>query len=156
MREQLDALALTVDADAARDPERLVREFALTVPVLSELDARVIERKDTETSFEDRFGPVEAEPGWIATVAMPFSGDARFFRVRPERFTPRLLYATITSDVLRVTIVRGDQDEAALRRDWQGVMADVAAALAHLRDDVRPFNEALPAQVRVLLARARR
>ena len=86
---------------------------------------------------------------------MPFSGDAGLFRLRPERFAPSLMYATITPAALRVKLVRADLDEAGLQRDWGKVAEDIAATLDHLRVDVAPFNRDLPMRAKTLIAQHR-
>lgn len=134
------------------DAEELARRFSLLVPVLADTDAIEIERRATDTELWER-GVLEIlPPGLTVTFAMRYSGDPRFFRVRPEHFEPRWLWLTILSAEIRVTIVRPNLDEEALRRDWQGVRDAVKSALDHLREDVRPFNRELPARIRELLA----
>ena len=92
--------------------QSLVEEFRAEVPVLKE-DDRYLARRGLEVQinvtgdrrYSGSLGPVYRE-GNENVLAVPFDGEAEFFRIRPNRFTSSPPKAEIANGELLLRYVR--------------------------------------------------
>lgn len=133
----------------------LVAEFQLQVPVLKEADIYIAHSGETQVDvsldptrrfFHDHSGPTYV-PGNETIIAVPFEGDAEFFKIKPQSYTLNPPRATVTRDELQLTYVRTDQNADAIKRDYQSAVASINTYLSSLANSAAQFNSQLEASV---------
>jgi hypothetical protein len=137
--------------------QSLVEEFELEVPVLKDED-RYLAQAGREVRVDVsgdlgyganwiRQGPIYRE-GNENVVAVPFEGDAEFFRIRPNRYGLNPPRAEIGKGELQLRYVRMDHDAAAIKRESQQTIKEIKDHLSWLQEAVAPYNRQLEELVR--------
>jgi hypothetical protein len=135
--------------------QALVEEFRLDIPVLKD-DLRYLSHSretKVDVSGDPRYmgweeqGPVYRE-GNENVIAVPFEGDAKFFKIQPNRFTSAPPRAEIGKGELLLRYARMDHDAAAVRRESEQTIKEIKDYLSWLREAVTPFNDQLEELVR--------
>ena len=102
--------------------QALVDEFRLNVPVIKDEDIYIAHSGETQVDvsrdpmriIHDRSRPFYM-PGNQTIIAVPFAGDAAFFRIRPQTFTLNPPRAEIGKSELLLTYVRTDLSTTRVR-----------------------------------------
>jgi hypothetical protein len=137
--------------------QSLVEEFELEVPVLKD-EERYLAQAGREMRIDVsgdlghgatwiRQGPVYRE-GNENVIAVPFEGDAEFFRIRPNRYDLNPPRAEIGKGELLLRYVRMDHDAAAIKRESQQTINEIKNHLSWLQEPVAPYNRQLEELVR--------
>jgi hypothetical protein len=135
--------------------QALVEEFRLDIPVLKD-DLRYLSysgETKIEVSGDPRYmgweeqGPLYRE-GNENVIAVPFEGEAEFFKIQPNRFTSAPPRAEIGKGELLLRYARMDHDAAAVRRESEQTIKEIKDYLSWLQEAVTPFNDHLEDLVR--------
>jgi hypothetical protein len=132
--------------------QAVVDEFRLEVPVLKEEERYVESQREIkeDVSGNPRYGdnisggPVYAT-GDEVIIAVPFEGNAEFFKVQPNRFGTCPPHASVGKDKLLLRFVRMDTDGTAVRRDSDLEIQSIKDYLDAQREAVTPHNNQLEA-----------
>jgi hypothetical protein len=132
----------------------LVDQFRMEVPVLKEDGIYVAEHGDAQIDvsrdplrlIHDRSRP-HYLIGTRTVIAVPFEGDANFFKIQPQQYTLSPPIATVASCELRLVYSQINQDGEALKRQYLGVVEQIRSYLESLRNSARTFNDQLPGLV---------
>src|SRR5271165_354244 len=126
----------------------LIEEFQLNVPVLKEDKIDIADHGETQvdvpidpTTYGGSRPP--SVPGQWIVVAIPFEGEAEFFRVQPQVFGAALPRAEITNCELRLTYVRTDHDGESVKRSYEQAVSNIKLYLDSLTESARRFNSGL-------------
>ena len=126
----------------------LIEEFQLNVPVLKEDKIDIADHGETQvdvpidpTTYGGSRPP--SVPGHWIVVAIPFEGEAEFFRVQPQVFGGALPRAEITDCELRLTYVRTDHDGESVKRSYEQAVSNIKLYLDSLTESARRFNSGL-------------
>jgi hypothetical protein len=130
--------------------QALVDEFRLNVPVIKDEDiyiahsgeARVDVSRDSMRMIYDRSEPFYI-PGNQTVIAVPFEGDADFFRIRPQTFTLNPPRGEIGKDEILFSYVRTDQNAEAIKQEYQRTVTSVKDYLRSLSESAAQFNNQL-------------
>jgi hypothetical protein len=136
--------------------QALVEEGRLDVPVLKDEDSYLeVSGRETQVDVtgDPRFmGPIGRGPVYRAgnenIIAVPFEGEADFFKIRPNRFTSSPPQAEIGKRELLLRFVRMDHDAAAIKRESEQTIKEIKDHLNWLREAVGPYNQHLEELVR--------
>jgi hypothetical protein len=137
--------------------QSLVEEFEPEVPVFKDED-RYLAQAGREVRVDVsgdlgyranwiRQGPVYRE-GNENVIAVPFEGDAEFFRIRPNRYGLNPPRAEIGKGELLLRYVRMDHDAAAIKRESEQTIKEIKDHLSWLQEAVAPYNRQLEELVR--------
>jgi hypothetical protein len=127
--------------------QAVVDEFTLNVPVLRDEDIYIAD--SGETQFDVRNDPMrlvmdKSRPYYVPAtrtiIAVPFTGDAGFFHVRPQQFSLNIPRAEIANDEIRFTYVRTDQNVPALKQEYQQSVKTIKDHLRSLSESAAQFN----------------
>ena len=150
----------------SREVEPLVEEFVwrfrLDAPELTEGATSVtVEEAQVDASgdFSRRFfspGP-HYMPGIRATYYVPFQGERKMFKCRPNRWTSVIPAAELGNAELLFTIDRTDQNVAATKSAFEEEVARVKEYLGWLKENADSFKQSLPetARQRIMARKAR-
>jgi hypothetical protein len=119
--------------------QSLAEEFRLNVPVIKEGDIYIAHAGETQVDVSGdprrRFiyhhhpgGPFYV-PGNKTVIAIPFEGDAGFFKIRPQTYDLNPPRGEVKDDEVRITYVRTDQDGEAVKRDYQAAVSSIHGSL---------------------------
>ncbi len=135
--------------------QALVEEFRLEIPVLKDEDRYLAhsDERQVDVSRDPRYGGwVRQEPIYAKrnenVIAVPFEGDADFFRIQPDRFTTSPPRAEIRKDELLLRYVRTDHDANAVKRESDQTIKEIKNHLSWLQEAVEPYNQHLEELVR--------
>jgi hypothetical protein len=125
----------------------LVDEFRLNVPVIKDDDIHIAESGETQVDvsrdpmrmIRDRSRPFNM-PGNKTVIAVPFDGDAQFFRVQPTSYSLNPPHAEIGNGELLLTYVTTNQNAEAIKREYQGTVNSVKEYLRALSESTLQFN----------------
>jgi hypothetical protein len=128
----------------------LVEEYRLNVPVLQEEDIHIADSGETKVDVSrdpmrmimDRSRPFHV-PGTRIVIAVPFTGDANFFYVRPQIYTLNPPQGEITKGEILLTYLQTQQDAAAIKREYQAAVASIGNYLKSLGESASQFNNQL-------------
>lgn len=137
----------------------LIQKYRLDVPVILDDQIHVARQRQVSIEVGDRWGGpafgdeivlnvLPLTPATEVTVAVPFEGDAHFFRVRPATFTTTLPEGAVRGQELLLTFTRTDADSAALKEEYERELREVRQYLDWLRPSADEFNKGLEAVVR--------
>src|ERR1700676_2698324 len=112
--------------------QALIEEFRLNVPVINEDgiyiaesgEAQVDVSRDPMRMIYDRSQAFYIS-GNKTVIAVPFEGDAEFFRIQPSSFSLSPPRAKIGKGELLLTYVRTDQNAEAIKREYQGTVNSI-------------------------------
>ena len=89
--------------------------------------------------YDQHSGPIYVA-GNKTVIAVPFEGDAEFFRVRPQTFTTNPPRGEITKAEILLTHVRTDQNAEAIKQQYQSTVSSIKQYLASLSASAAQFN----------------
>lgn len=127
--------------------QSLVEELRLNVPVIKDGDiyiahsgeAQVDVSRDPRRLLMDRSGPFYV-PGSKTVIAVPFEGEAEFFKVRPNTYSLAPPRAEINNGEILLTYFRTDQDAEAIKREYQQTLTSISDYLRSLSESAAQFN----------------
>jgi len=127
-----------------------VEELRLNVPVIKEEDIYIAHSGETQVDVSrdpmrmiyDRSEPFYI-PGNQTVIAVPFVGDAEFFRIQPQTYTLSPPRAEIGKGELLLTYVRTDQNAEAIKGEYQRTVNSIKDYLRSLSESAAQFNNQL-------------
>lgn len=129
--------------------QALIEEFRLNVPVVKDEDIYIAHAEETQVDvsrdpmrrffYDQHSGPIYV-PGNKTVIAVPFEGDAEFFRIRPQTFTTNPPRGEITKAEILLTHVRTDQNAEAIKQEYQSTVSSIKQYLASLSASAAQFN----------------
>jgi len=127
--------------------QAVAEEFRLNVPVIKDDDIYIAESGETQVDvsrdpmrmIRDRSRPFNM-PGNKTVIAVPFDGDAQFFRVQPNSYSLSPPRAEIGNGELLLTYVTTNQNAEAIKREYQGTVNSVKEYLRALSESAVQFN----------------
>jgi hypothetical protein len=130
--------------------QALVEELRLNVPVIKEEDIYIAHSGETQVDVSrdpmrmiyDRSEPFYI-PGNQTVIAVPFVGDAEFFRIQPQTYTLSPPRAEIGKGELLLTYVRTDQNAEAIKGEYQRTVNSIKDYLRSLSESAAQFNNQL-------------
>ena len=130
--------------------QALSEEFWLNVPVIKDDDIYISHSGETQVDvsgdplriFYDSSGPFYV-PGNKTVIAVPFNGDAEFFRVQPQTYTLSPPQAEIRNGELLLTYVSADQNAEAIKQGYQRTVTSIKEYLRFLSESAAQFNNQL-------------
>lgn len=133
----------------------LVDEYRLDVPLIKDEEIHVADHgeakvdvsRDPNRFIHDRSRPFHI-PGSKTTIAVPFEGDAEFFRISPNTFTTTLPIGEIVGSEVRLSYTTANQDGEAIKREYQSTVREIKQNLDWQRQTAEPFNNQLEGFVR--------
>ncbi len=136
-------------------------KYKINVPVLEEEGIDVDQREaqiDVSHEFgrdiRDRSRPYHIT-GTAIEVAVPFSGDAEMFKVRPSTYTSVLPRAHLAGDSIIITIQGVSLEANAVRQSINTSVAEINRYLGWQRQDCADFNDKLYGMARAHIERRR-
>ena len=137
----------------------LVSQFWLHVPTLKEDEIHIAEasetmvdvRHDRNRWITDRSRPAYV-PGNRTVIAIPFEGDAGFFKIQPSTFSLNPPRGVIKGTEVILVYERADHDAAALKDEYQRTLASVTEYLNAQRPSADEFNRGLEGLIRTLVS----
>lgn len=141
----------------------LVDEYRLEVPVIKDDEihvadygeAKVDVSRDPNRLIHDRSRPFYI-PGSQTTIAVPFDGDAEFFRISPNTFNMSLPVGEIVGSEIHLSYTSAGQDSEAIKHEYQATVREIKQKLDWQRQTAEPFNNQLEALVREEIAQRKK
>jgi hypothetical protein len=133
----------------------VVDEHRLDVPVLQEDEVQIADHgeapvdvsRDPMRHISDRSRPFYIQ-GNRTTIAVPFDGDAGFFRIQPQTYGLNPPCAILVDHELHLTYVRLDQNAEAIKTEFTRDIQQIKQSLQSLEESARGFNNQLEPLVR--------
>jgi hypothetical protein len=130
--------------------QALVEELRLNVPVIKDEEIYVAHSGETQVDVSrdpmrmiyDRSEPFYI-PGNQTVIAVPFDGDADFFRIQPQTFSLNPPRAEIGKGEVLLTYVRTDQNAEAIKQEYQRTVNSIKDYLRSLSESAAQFNNQL-------------
>jgi len=127
--------------------QALVEEFRLNVPVIKDEEIYIAHAGETQVDVSgdpmrgifDRSQPFYV-PGNKTVIAVPFEGDAEFFRIQPQSYTLNPPRGQITKTEILLTYIRTDQNAGAIKQDYQRTVSSIKQYLTSLSESAAQFN----------------
>ena len=136
--------------------QALMEEFRLNVPVIKDDEIHIADAGETQVDvsrdpmrrfmYAQHSGPIFVS-GNKTVIAVPFEGDAGFFRVRPQSYTLNPPRGTIKNGEILLTYVRTDQNAEAIKQEYQRTVASIKQNLATLSQSAGQFNGQLEGMI---------
>jgi hypothetical protein len=124
----------------------LVEEFQLNVPVLKQGETA----DHGQTQVDAPIDPISyagsrppSVPAKWVEIAIPFEGDAGFFRVQPKTFGTAVPRAEIVDSELRLTYIRTKPDGKSIRESCDQTVSNIKLYLDSLTESAQQFNTQL-------------
>jgi hypothetical protein len=145
--------------------DHFVSKFLLDVPKLKIEEAHSLEPEDIKVDVSRDFTRAIHGPGphfiqgTAFTLVVPFDGDPDLFDCSPSTSFLSGVHAGIDGNTLLLRHERLDHDAAAVaavKRDFEGRLAQIQTCLDTQRRDVQDWNAKLPDTARSLLDARRR
>ena len=83
--------------------------------------------------YDHPSGPIYVA-GNKTVIAVPFEGDAGFFKIRPQSFSPNPPRGEIKKSEILLTYVRTDQNAEAIKQEYQRTVSSIKEHLASLSE----------------------
>jgi len=158
---------LPPDRITSTDPDALVNYFVekytLTTPVLDE--ARItVDQQEAQIDISgdpQRFayfinpGKPTYITGTRVTHYVPFTGDADLFKLRPSYYSSNFPAATIRDNELVFVDDDTRHDATSIQAAFADTLNETKKLLTWVDNDVRPYNESIPAAIRERLTTRR-
>jgi hypothetical protein len=133
----------------------LANKLYLDVPEILETEIHVSAHGETKIDvshdqmrwIEDRSQPLFVQ-GTQTTIAIPFSGDAGFFKIRPSSFTTVLPRANIIGNELLLTYKQVEANGENIKREYTNTLNQIKKYLGWLKENVSHFNSTLESTIR--------
>jgi hypothetical protein len=123
-----------------------VSEHDLIASLVEHGDAQIDVSRDPLRLIDDRSRPYYLT-GTRTVIAVPFAGDAEFFKVQPQTYTVNPPVATVVGSELHLVYSKINQDGEALKREYLGAVEQIRNYLGSLRSSAKTFNDQLPGLV---------
>src|SRR5258708_24838514 len=132
--------------------QELVDEFWLNVPLIRDEDIYIAQARETQVDvsgdpmrrfFYDRHSGPILVPGNETVIAVPFDGDAEFFKIQPQSYTLNPPRGKITKNEILLTYIRTDQNAEAIKQDYQRTVNSIKQYLTSLSQSAAQFNSQL-------------
>jgi hypothetical protein len=129
--------------------QSLVEEFRLNVPIVKDDEIHIADSGEAQVDvsgdpmrrfFSDQHSGPILVPGNKTVIAVPFEGDAGFFRIRPQSYTLNPPRGTVKNGEIVLTYLRADQNAEAIKHDYQRTVASIKENLATLSQSAAQFN----------------
>jgi hypothetical protein len=134
--------------------QALLDEFHLNVPIIKDDEIHIADSGEIQidVSRDPRrmifsSGPVYM-PGNKTVIAVPFDGDAEFFRVQPQSYSLSPPRAQIDKGELLLSYVGTDPNAEAITRDYKATVNSIKNYLRSLSESAAQFNNQLESLVR--------
>lgn len=135
--------------------QALIEEFRLNVPEVKDEEIYIADSGETRVDVSrdpmrlilDPSRPFYV-PGTKTVIAVPFEGDAEFFRMQPQTYTLNPPRGKITNGEILLTYVRTDQNAEAIKHEYQSTVNSIKQCLTWLAQSVVQFNSQLESLVR--------
>lgn len=132
--------------------EAVVEEYTLRVPLIRDeeiyiadsAEAQVDVRHDPMRLVMDKSRPCLV-PATRTVIAVPFTGDHNFFRIRPQQYTMNMPRADVTGNELRFAYMQTTPNAAALKHNYEQSLRIVKDHLRSLSESAAQFNSRLEA-----------
>lgn len=133
----------------------LIDRLRLDVPEILDSEIYVAEHKETKVDvsrdpmrwIDDRSEPFYVQ-GTRTTIAVPFSGDSGFFKVRPSSFSTVLPRANINGSELRMTFDQVEANGEAIKAQYTSIVSQIKQYLGWLSESANQFNNTLESVIR--------
>jgi hypothetical protein len=130
--------------------QALIEEFRLNVPVIKDADiyiahsgeAQVDVSRDPMRMIPDPSRPFYV-PGNKTVIAVPFEGDAEFFKIQPQTYSLSPPRAEIEKGEILLTYVRTDQNAQAIKQEYERTVSSIKEYLRSLSESAAQFNNQL-------------
>lgn len=134
--------------------QALVEEFRLSAPVIKDEDIHIAHSGEAQVDVShepmrmiyDRSRPFYV-PGNKTVIAVPFEGDAEFFRIRPQAARTGVPRGEVTNAEILLTYVTTDHNPEAIRHECQETVSSIKEYLRSLSESAAQFNSQLEALV---------
>jgi hypothetical protein len=132
--------------------QALVEEFRLNAPVIKDEDIYIANAGEAQVDVSgdpmrrfvhDEYGGPVYVAGNKTVIAVPFEGDAKFFKIQPQSFTLNPPRGEITNNEILLTFVRTDQNADAIKQEYQRTVSSIKQYLASLSESAAQFNRQL-------------
>lgn len=128
----------------------LLDKLRLDVPEILDSEIHVVEQQETKIDVSrdpmrgiyDRSQPFYIE-GIKTVIAVPFSGDAGFFNIRPSTYSTVLPRANIVGSELRLTYEQVDANGGAIKAEYSKTVNEIKQYLGWLSESVKQYNASL-------------
>jgi hypothetical protein len=139
----------------------LVEKYAVSTPVLDEqnitveqVESKIDVSQDPQRLILDRSRPFHITATRV-THYVPFCGDSSLFMLRPSYYSSRFPTATIDGNELAFVHDDTRHDAAGVQTAFADAIGETKKLLTWIDNDVRPFNDSLPAAARERLTARR-
>jgi hypothetical protein len=132
--------------------QAVVEEFRLNVPVINDDEIYIAQAGETQVDmsrdpnrrffYNNPSGPIYV-PGHKTVIAVPFQGDAGFFKIRPQTFSTNPPRGDITGTEILLTYVRTDQNAEVIKQEYQRTVSAIKQHLGSLSGSAAQFNAQL-------------
>jgi len=136
--------------------QALAEEFRLNVPIIKDAEIYIAHAGETQVDvsgdprsrffYDQHSGPVYVA-GNKTVIAVPFEGDAGFFKIQPQSYSLNPPRGEIKKDEILLTYVRTDQNAEAIKQDYQRTVSSIKEYLASLSQSAAQFNGQLEGSV---------
>jgi hypothetical protein len=128
--------------------QALVDEFRLDVPVIKEDEIGIEDSRETQVHdpmgrYMHDYPGAQNIPGARTVIAIPFEGDASFFRIQPQTWSSNPPRAEIKNNQILLTFVTTTPDPETIKREYAGALNFIKNALFSLSDSAKRFNDQL-------------
>jgi hypothetical protein len=136
--------------------QALVEEFRLNVPVIKDAEIYIAHAAETQVDVSRDpmrrfFSDQHSGPAYVAgnktVIAVPFEGDAGFFKIQPQSYSLNPPRGDIKKDEILLTYVRTDQNAEAIKQEYQRAVSSIKEYLASLSQSAAQFNGQLEGSV---------
>jgi hypothetical protein len=127
-----------------------VEAFRFKVPVIRDEDIHIADSGEAQVDVSrDPLGHVldRSRPCYIlgtrTVIAVPYEGDADFFRIQPQSYTLNPPRGEIGKNEILLTYVRTDQNGEAIKQEYQRTLDSIKQYLGSLSASAAQFNSQL-------------
>ena len=133
----------------------LVHEYSLDVPVIKDDEIHIADHGETKVDvsrdfnrgIDDRSRPFYI-PGTKTTIAIPFEGEAEFFRIRPNTFSTTLPFGDVVGSEIQLTYETANLDGEGIKREYESTLREIKQYLDWQRESAEQFNNELERIIR--------
>jgi hypothetical protein len=157
VKKRVQSIAPNTLLNASEDDllQALVEEFRLNVPIIKNEELYIAYSGETQVDVSrdpmrlilDPSKPFYI-PGNKTVIAVPFEGDAEFFRVQPQSYNLNPPRGEVTGSEILLTFVRTDQNADAIKHEYQSTVNSIKQYLTWLSQSASQFNNQLEGLVR--------
>jgi hypothetical protein len=140
----------------------LIQKYLLQTPLLRKEDTYIAEQGETNIDVSRdplRMIPDRTQPfyvrGMSITFALPFEGNSDLFKYKPSTYTTVLPEAILAGNELHLEFKILDHDAAAVRKDYERSITEIAEYLGWIDKSVKQFNNRIPGLVRQRVSQRR-